>query len=104
MLAAIAVRSRKILVTEGNYNNLIGLPHTLLKIREEHELAVVEMGTNSPGEIARLAEIAVPDIGLITNIGPAHLEGLGSFEGDPGGKGRPFPSHEWTRDGDHQSR
>ncbi len=80
MLAAIAVRSRKILVTEGNYNNLIGLPHTLLKIREEHELAVVEMGTNSPGEIARLAEIAVPDIGLITNIGPAHLEGLGSFE------------------------
>ena len=80
MLAAIAVRSRKILVTEGNLNNLIGLPHTLLKIREEHELAVVEMGTNSPGEIARLAEIAAPDIGLITNIGPAHLEGLGSFE------------------------
>jgi UDP-N-acetylmuramoyl-tripeptide--D-alanyl-D-alanine ligase len=80
MLAAIAVRSRKILVTEGNLNNLIGLPQTLLRIREEHELAVVEMGTNRPGEIARLAEIAVPDIGLITNIGPAHLEGLGSFE------------------------
>lgn len=80
MLAAIAARSRKILVTEGNLNNLIGLPQTLLKIREEHELAVVEMGTNSPGEIARLAAIAAPDIGLITNIGPAHLEGLGSFE------------------------
>jgi UDP-N-acetylmuramoyl-tripeptide--D-alanyl-D-alanine ligase len=80
MLAAIAAQSRKTLVTEGNLNNLIGLPHTLLKIREEHELVVVEMGTNSPGEIARLTTIAAPDIGLITNIGPAHLEGLGSFE------------------------
>jgi UDP-N-acetylmuramoyl-tripeptide--D-alanyl-D-alanine ligase len=80
MLAAIAAQSRKTLVTEGNLNNLIGLPQTLLKIREEHEIVVVEMGTNSPGEIARLTTIAAPDIGLITNIGPAHLEGLGSFE------------------------
>lgn len=80
MIAAIAARSRKILATEGNLNNLIGLPQTLLRIREEHELAVVEMGTNSPGEIARLAVIAAPDIGLITNIGPAHMEGLGSLE------------------------
>jgi murE/murF fusion protein len=80
MLTAVASRSRKVLATEGNLNNLIGLPQTLLKIRKEHELAVVEMGTNSPGEIARLAVIARPDIGLITNIGPAHLEGLGSLE------------------------
>jgi UDP-N-acetylmuramoyl-tripeptide--D-alanyl-D-alanine ligase len=80
MLVAIATRSRKILATEGNLNNLIGLPQTLLGIREEHELAIVELGTNSPGEIARLAAIAAPDIGLITNIGPAHLEGLGSLE------------------------
>jgi UDP-N-acetylmuramoyl-tripeptide--D-alanyl-D-alanine ligase len=80
MLAAIAAQSRKTLVTEGNLNNLIGLPQTLLKIREEHELVVVEMGTNRPGEIARLTAIAAPDIGLITNIGPAHLEGLGSLD------------------------
>ena len=80
MLLAVASRSRKVVATEGNSNNLIGLPQTLLNIRKEHELAVVEMGTNSPGEIARLAAIAQPDIGLITNIGPAHLEGLGSIE------------------------
>ena len=80
MLSAIASRLQKVVVTEGNLNNLIGLPQTLLNIRKEHELAVVEMGTNSPGEIARLAAIAQPDIGLITNIGPAHLEGLGSIE------------------------
>jgi UDP-N-acetylmuramoyl-tripeptide--D-alanyl-D-alanine ligase len=80
MLLAIVSRSRKVVATEGNLNNLIGLPQTLLKIQREHELAVVEMGTNSPGEIARLAVIAQPDIGLITNIGPAHLEGLGSIE------------------------
>ena len=80
MIAAIAARSRKVLVTEGNLNNQIGLPQTLLRIRKEHEIAVVEMGTNSPGEIARLAAIAAPDIGLITNISPAHLEGLGSLE------------------------
>jgi UDP-N-acetylmuramoyl-tripeptide--D-alanyl-D-alanine ligase len=80
MLLAIVSRSRNVVATEGNLNNLIGLPQTLLKIQREHELAVVEMGTNSPGEIARLAVIAQPDIGLITNIGPAHLEGLGSIE------------------------
>jgi UDP-N-acetylmuramoyl-tripeptide--D-alanyl-D-alanine ligase len=80
MLSAVVSRSRKIIATEGNLNNLIGLPQTLLNIRKEHELAVVEMGTNSPGEIERLAAIAQPDIGLITNIGPAHLEGLGSVE------------------------
>ncbi len=80
MLLAVASRTRKVIATEGNLNNLIGLPQTLLNIRGEHELAVVEMGTNSPGEIERLAAIARPDIGLITNIGPAHLEGLGSIE------------------------
>lgn len=80
MLAAILSRSRKVLATEGNLNNLIGLPQTLLKLREGHEFAVVELGMNSPGEIARLTLIAQPDIGLITNIGSAHLEGLGSIE------------------------
>lgn len=80
MIAAIASRSRNILKTEGNLNNLIGLPQTLLRLNEGHDLAIVEMGTNTPGEIARLAAIAAPDIGLITNIGSAHLEGLGSIE------------------------
>jgi UDP-N-acetylmuramoyl-tripeptide--D-alanyl-D-alanine ligase len=80
MLTAIASRSRNVLSTEGNLNNLIGLPQTLLGLRKEHELAVVEMGTNRPGEISKLAAIAAPDIGLITNIGPAHLEGLGSLD------------------------
>jgi UDP-N-acetylmuramoyl-tripeptide--D-alanyl-D-alanine ligase len=80
MIATITARSRNILKTEGNLNNLIGLPQTLLGLRQGHELAIVEMGTNCPGEIARLAAIAAPDIGLITNIGPAHLERLGSIE------------------------
>jgi UDP-N-acetylmuramoyl-tripeptide--D-alanyl-D-alanine ligase len=80
MLAAIASRSLNLLKTEGNLNNLIGLPRTLLELDAGHELAIVELGTNHPGEIARLTAIAAPDIGLITNIGPAHLEGLGSLE------------------------
>jgi UDP-N-acetylmuramoyl-tripeptide--D-alanyl-D-alanine ligase len=79
MFAAIAARTRNLLRTDGNLNNQIGLPLTLLRLHGKHELAVVEMGTNSPGEIAILAAIAEPDIGLITNIGPAHLEGLGSL-------------------------
>jgi UDP-N-acetylmuramoyl-tripeptide--D-alanyl-D-alanine ligase len=66
--------------TKGNLNNLIGLPLTLLLLQETHRRALVEMGMNHPGEIARLTEIANPDIGLITNVGRAHLEGLGSVE------------------------
>ncbi len=68
------------LSTRGNFNNLVGLPLTLLSLTPSHEWAVVEMGMNAPGEIRRLAAIARPDIGVITNIGPAHLEGLGSIE------------------------
>ncbi|MEW6334680.1 MAG: UDP-N-acetylmuramoyl-tripeptide--D-alanyl-D-alanine ligase [Thermodesulfobacteriota bacterium] len=80
MLVAIAARSRQVLATEGNFNNLIGLPQTLFRLNREHEIAVVELGMNRPGEIARLTHIARPDMGLITNIGAAHLEGLGSLE------------------------
>ena len=68
-------------VTQGNYNNLIGVPLTVLGASEETEFMVVEMGTNGPGEIDRLATIVEPNYGLITNIGEAHLEGLGSIEG-----------------------
>ncbi len=80
MLASIASLQKKIIKAEGNYNNLIGLPLTVLKINAQHELAILEMGTNTRGEIARLTEIAEPDIGVITNIGPAHLEGFKSVE------------------------
>ncbi len=67
--------------TQGNFNNHIGVPLTLLQLKSEHEMAVIEMGANHPGEIKFLAEIALPDFGIITNVGKAHLEGFGSFEG-----------------------
>lgn len=80
MAAAIFCRRHAVLKTEGNLNNLIGLPLTLLGLEKAHERAVLEMGMNRPGEISRLTEIAEPDAGLITNVGMAHLEGLGSLE------------------------
>lgn len=80
MIAAIIGRKKNILATEGNLNNLIGLPQTIFHLTEDHELAILEMGTNIRGEIKRLTQIAVPDIGLITNIGPAHLAGFGSVD------------------------
>ena len=69
------------LASEKNYNNHIGVPLTLLRLTSEHRFAVVEMGANHPGEIQGLCEIALPDYGIITNIGKAHLEGFGSYEG-----------------------
>ncbi len=72
--------------TRGNLNNHIGLPLTLLDLNEHHHISVVEMGANHQGEIARLAELADPDYGLITNIGKAHLEGFGGIEGVIKGK------------------
>lgn len=80
MLAAITSRKKKTLTTEGNLNNLIGLPQTIFRLTEDDELAILEMGTNMRGEIKRLTQIAAPDIGLITNIGPAHLAGFGSVD------------------------
>lgn len=71
----------KILKTEGNFNNLVGLPLTLLRLRPRDKIAVVELGTNHPGEIQRLAEIADPDFGIVTSVAAAHLEGLSSLAG-----------------------
>ena len=81
MTACILERTGRTLKTRGNFNNLIGLPLTLLRLEGGHETAVVEMGMNRPGEIARLTEIADPDVGVITNVGLAHLEGLGDIRG-----------------------
>ncbi len=80
MMAVIIARGKNILKTEGNLNNLIGLPQTIFRLTGEHELVILEMGTNTRGEIKRLTQIAVPDIGLITNVGPAHLAGFGSLD------------------------
>jgi len=78
---AVLSQKYKTLYTKGNLNNHIGVPLTVLSIRPEHEIAIVEMGANHINEIAALCSIALPTHGLITNIGKAHLEGFGSFEG-----------------------
>jgi UDP-N-acetylmuramoyl-tripeptide--D-alanyl-D-alanine ligase len=80
----------KILKTKGNFNNLVGLPLTLLGLRQSHKLAVVEIGTNRPGEVQRLSEIAAPDLGIITAVAAAHLEGLNTLAGVAREKGALF--------------
>jgi UDP-N-acetylmuramoyl-tripeptide--D-alanyl-D-alanine ligase len=81
MTCAILSLEGLTLKNEGNFNNLIGLPLSLFRLDKSHQYAVLEMGMNRPGEIGRLTEIADPDIGLITNVGQAHIEGVGSIEG-----------------------
>jgi UDP-N-acetylmuramoyl-tripeptide--D-alanyl-D-alanine ligase len=81
LCAAVLSSGKKICYTQGNFNNHIGVPLTLLQIEENTETAIVEMGANHPGEIDKLCRIALPTHGLITNIGKAHLEGFGNFQG-----------------------
>ena len=89
MVAAILERASvqgqplrgRVLKTEGNYNNLVGLPLTLLRLQGKERVAVVELGTSHPGEIARLTQIAAPNIGLVTSVAPAHLAGFGNLAG-----------------------
>lgn len=81
LIATVLKKKYKVLYTQGNFNNHIGVPKTLLQLTREHDIAVIEMGANHPGEIKTLVEIVLPDFGIITNVGKAHLLGFGSFEG-----------------------
>lgn len=87
MTAAIFEGNHKVLKTQGNFNNLVGMPLSLLPVDYAHDVAVLEMGMNVPGEIARLTEIADPDIGCIVNIQSAHLAGLKDIQGVAAAKG-----------------
>lgn len=84
--------SERVLKTEGNFNNLIGLPLSLLPVAPKHKAVILEMGMNRPGEIERLTEIADPDIACIVNVQGAHLQGLGDIEGVTQAKGELFQS------------
>jgi UDP-N-acetylmuramoyl-tripeptide--D-alanyl-D-alanine ligase len=87
MVASILRPAGAVLATRGNYNNELGVPLSLFELKPSHRFAVLELGASKPGDIAYLAEIARPDVGLITNIGPAHLGGFGSEEGVARAKG-----------------
>lgn len=78
---AVLAQRYNVMATEGNFNNDVGVPKTVLRLRPEHEIAIVEMGASHPGDIQTLAATAEPTCGLITNVGKAHLQGFGSFEG-----------------------
>ena len=81
LLASVLSTKYNLLYTEGNLNNHIGVPLTLLRLTHDHEMAVIEMGASHPGDIKELVDITQPNYGIITNVGRAHLEGFGSFEG-----------------------
>ena len=81
LIAAVLQQKYNVLFTQGNFNNDVGVPKTLFRLTKEHEIAVVEMGASHPGDIKTLVETAEPTCGLITNVGKAHLQGFGSFEG-----------------------
>lgn len=81
LISAVLAEKYNVMHTEGNFNNDVGVPKTLLRLRPEHEIAVVEMGASHPGDIKKLIEYAEPTCGMITNVGRAHLQGFGSFEG-----------------------
>ena len=81
LVAAVLSQKYNVLYTQGNFNNDVGVPKTLFRLTKEHEIAVIEMGASHPGDIKTLAETAEPTCGLITNVGKAHLQGFGSFEG-----------------------
>ena len=92
MVASILRQDSTVLATKGNFNNELGLPLTLFELNKSHDYAVLEMGASKPGDISYLARIAQPDVGLITNIGPAHLQGFINVEGVARAKGELYAS------------
>ena len=96
MLAAILARAGTVLATRGNLNNQLGVPLTLLRLAPEQRFAVIEVGANHPGEVAALAGLARPHIGLVTNAGAEHLEGFGSIEGVARSEGEMFAALDAT--------
>lgn len=92
---AVMSTTYNVLCTQGNLNNSIGVPLTVLGLKPEHEFAIVEMGASHPGDIKELVEVSQPDYGLITNVGKAHLLGFGSFEGVKRTKGELY---DWLRE------
>lgn len=99
LINAVLSRKYKVCATQGNLNNDIGVPLSLLRIRPDTQMAVIEMGANHPDDIARLVRVSQPDYGLITNVGKAHLLGFGSFEGVKAAKGELYgwlATHEGT--------
>ena len=81
LVSAVLGQKYNVLHTDGNFNNDVGVPKTLFRLTKEHQIAVIEMGASHPGDIKTLVEIVEPDYGIITNVGKAHLQGFGSFEG-----------------------
>ncbi len=98
LLCAVLSQKFRVTATIGNLNNHIGVPLTLLRINADTQVAVVEMGANHPGEIKLLCSIALPNFGLVTNVGKAHLEGFGSFEGVKAAKGELYDYIQRTAD------
>ena len=99
MLASILRLDDEVLATRGNFNNELGLPLSLFELQPKHRYAILEMGAGKAGDIAYLAQIARPDVGLVTNIGPAHLQGFGDEEGVARAKGELYsalPAGGWA--------
>jgi UDP-N-acetylmuramoyl-tripeptide--D-alanyl-D-alanine ligase len=99
MLASILRLDGGVLATQGNFNNELGLPLSLFGLEQKHRYAILEMGASKAGDIAYLSEIARPDVGLVTNIGPAHLQGFGDEEGVARAKGELYsalPADGWA--------
>ena len=111
LIRAVLSECYNVMATEGNFNNDVGVPKTLFRLNESHDIAVVEMGASHPGDIKTLVETAEPNCGLITNVGRAHLQGFGSFEGVCKTKGELYDflmSHDYplfvNRDNEHLMR
>ena len=99
LVRAVLSEKYNVLATEGNFNNDVGVPKTLLRLMPEHEIAIIEMGASHPGDIKTLVETAEPTCGLITNVGRAHLQGFGSFEGVVKTKGELYDYLRQREDG-----